>query len=348
MKGRQAVAVCVLLVGASGASAHDGGVTGHAALTVADNVLRYELTLSALPEPVLAASSGDTARGLARARDAVRTGLAIRNAGEPCAAASASATPPTAARASVQITVDFVCAGAITSIALRDDSFDRFGADLHVLGRATAVGATQTFTLADEAREVQLNFAAVGAAPRAASGFGAFFVLGIEHILLGYDHLLFLFALLLAPARWQAVVKIVTAFTLAHSVTLALTALDVLRLPSVLVEAVIAASIAYVAAENLWARNPLSRRVWVTPLFGLVHGCGFASVLRDIGLPAGGLWPALIGFNVGVEAGQIAVILLVLPLLHGIRRLPRATGVSAMLSAGVCTVGVWLLLERVV
>ena len=342
----RAAAISLLLAAVAAASAHEGGVTGYAALTIADNALRYELTLSALPEPVLAASGGDAVLGLERARDAVRSGLAIRNADGPCVAAAASATPPGVDRASVLITVDFVCAEPITSLTLHDDSFDSFGADLHVLGRATAAGSTQTFTLATEARHATLVFGA--AAPRTANGFGSFLVLGIEHILLGYDHLLFLLALLLAPARWQTTVKIVTAFTLAHSITLALTALDVLRLPPVLVEAVIAASIAYVAAENLWARNPLSRRTWVTGLFGLVHGCGFASVLRDIGLPAEGLWPALLGFNVGVEAGQIAVILLVLPALHAIRRLKREAVVSATLSAGVCAVGVWLLVQRVV
>ena len=329
------------------AHAHEGGVTGYAAVTVNANALRYELTLSTLPAPLLMAADHDTAQALAAARDAVRAGLRVSSAGLRCEPVEAPAPPSGDARVSVTLVIDYVCPGTIVALTLRDDSFDVLGPDLHILGRASLAGVTREFTLATEAREVALEFGSAAPSPPVARGFATFFGLGVEHILLGYDHLLFLFALLLAPSRWQTTVRIVTAFTLAHSVTLALTALDVLRLPGVVVEAVIAGSIAYVAAENLWAKNPLSRRVWVTLLFGLVHGCGFASVLREIGLPTTGLWPALLGFNVGVEIGQLAVILLVLPLLHAIRRLGRATVIRATLSAGVCAVGVWLLVQRV-
>jgi|LNFM01.1.fsa_nt_gb hypothetical protein len=339
-------AVALMLI-ASASSAHEGGVSGYAAVHLNDNALRYELTLSALPAPLLAAADHDAARALGAARAALRAGLRISSEGARCEPVEALAPPSADTRVSVTLVIDYVCPGPIVALTLHDDSFDVFGPDLHILGRASLAGETREFTLATESREVALAFGSGAPSSPVARGFTAFLKLGVEHILLGYDHLLFLFALLLAPSRWQTTVRIVTAFTLAHSVTLALTALDVLRLPGVLVEAVIAGSIAYVAAENLWAKNPLSRRVWVTLLFGLVHGCGFASVLREIGLPTTGLWPALLGFNVGVEVGQLAVILLVLPLLHAIRRLKREAVISATLSAGVCAVGVWLLVQRV-
>lgn len=157
--------------------------------------------------------------------------------------------------------------------------------------------------------------------------------LGVEHIFTGYDHLAFLFALLIIAGALSApagqaegrvagvrrgagyVVRVVTAFTVAHSVTLILAALEVVRLPGALVEAVIAASIGYVALENMLRSRP-AHRFLLTFGFGLVHGFGFASVLREIGLPGKGLLLSLLSFNLGVEVGQLVVVALVLPLLH--------------------------------
>ena len=341
---RWAPLVLLLLYGTAGA--HQGGITGYAAIDVAANALRYQLTLSELPPALLRAQGGDQARALAALQAALRGGLHVDNAGEACAVAAASSVPATPARLSVSVSLDFVCRDVISVLNLRDDSFDVLGADLHVLGRAAGGGRTQEFTLAAERRTASLVLADPAASTASGSGFATFLGLGFEHILIGYDHLLFLFALLLVPATLASTVRIVTAFTLAHSVTLALAALDLLRLPSALVEASIAASIAYVAAENLWARNPLSRRAGVTALFGLVHGCGFASVLRDIGLPTDGLWRALFGFNLGVELGQLAVVLLIVPALRGLGRLPASRHVVPALSVLVCAAGLALVVDR--
>ena len=160
---------------------------------------------------------------------------------------------------------------------------------------------------------------------------------GVLHIWSGYDHLLFLACLLLpavlrreggawvavpglGDALWQ-VTKIVTAFTIAHSITLALAASGVVDLPSRLVEAAIAASILAAALNNLW---PLvTERLWIpTMLFGLVHGLGFASALGDLLPPGSALLWALLGFNLGVEAGQLVVVALLIPFLFGLRRSP--------------------------
>jgi hypothetical protein len=158
---------------------------------------------------------------------------------------------------------------------------------------------------------------------------------GVWHIWIGFDHILFLVSLLLPAVlvrhegRWQGretlkasvldVLKIVTAFTLAHSLTLTLAALGALSLPSRLVESAIAASVILAALNNLW---PLVHR-WralVAFGFGLIHGFGFASVLADLGLPQGALVLSLVGFNVGVELGQLAIVAAFLPLAYLLRR----------------------------
>jgi len=138
----------------------------------------------------------------------------------------------------------------------------------------------------------------------------AYTVLGVEHILSGYDHLMFVFALLFLVGFNQRLVWTITAFTAAHSVTLALAALGWLVLRSPPVEATIALSIVLVAGEALHTKATLARR-WpalVAFLFGLVHGLGFAGALKDIGLPQYHLPVALLTFNVGVELGQLLVV----------------------------------------
>ncbi|MBY5932460.1 HupE/UreJ family protein [Tateyamaria omphalii] len=141
--------------------------------------------------------------------------------------------------------------------------------------------------------------------------FGSYVPVGFDHILpKGLDHILFVLGLFflstrLGPLLWQ-----VTAFTLAHTVTLALGALGIVNLPGSIVEPLIAASIVYVAVENIFARGLNPWRPAIVFGFGLLHGLGFASVLGEFGLPEGQFIPALIGFNVGVEIGQLTVIAL--------------------------------------
>lgn len=170
--------------------------------------------------------------------------------------------------------------------------------------------------------------------PVSLTRFDQFLVEGVLHIWIGYDHILFLVALLLPAVMalklqgWRPaeafkpaalnVLKVVTAFTLAHSITLSLAALDVVRLPSRLVESTIALSVIIAAANNL---KPFFReRGWMVAFgFGLIHGFGFAGVLGELGLPTGSLVPALIGFNLGVELGQLAIVAVFLPVAFLIR-----------------------------
>jgi hydrogenase/urease accessory protein HupE len=146
---------------------------------------------------------------------------------------------------------------------------------------------------------------------------------GIEHIFLGYDHVAFLVAIVLWARKVWPVFKIVTAFTLAHSITLSLAALNVVVLPGSFIEPAIAASIIFVAVENFFSRNVDGRWI-VTFAFGLIHGFGFASALQEFGLPPTAVVPALAAFNIGVEIGQLAIVSLVVPLLVGLDRLLTA------------------------
>jgi hypothetical protein len=158
---------------------------------------------------------------------------------------------------------------------------------------------------------------------------------GIWHIWQGYDHVLFLLALLLPAVllrvrgRWEPiqdflsafweVVTIITAFTAAHSITLGLATLGLITLPSQLVESAIAASVVFAACSNLYPA--LSHRRWLVAfLFGLIHGFGFATVLSDLGLPKGSLALSLVSFNLGVEVGQLAIVAMFLPLAYGLRK----------------------------
>jgi len=156
--------------------------------------------------------------------------------------------------------------------------------------------------------------------PRLVQVIGRYLEAGIAHIFLGYDHIAFLAAVVLWARRLWPVVKVVTAFTVAHSITLSLAALDIVQIPSAIIEPAIAASIVYVAAENFLSRDVEKR--WRDAFgFGLIHGFGFASALQEFGLPRSALVPALASFNIGVEIGQIAIVCLVVPALLGMDRL---------------------------
>ena len=179
---------------------------------------------------------------------------------------------------------------------------------------------------------------------------------GTEHIFIGYDHIAFLIAIVLWARRLWPVVKIVTAFTIAHSITLSLAALEIVQIPSAVVEPAIAGSIVYVAVENFVSRD-VEKRWRDTFAFGLIHGFGFASALQEFGLPRSALVPALASFNVGVEIGQIAIVSLVLPALLMIDRLlapqtaaipTRAAPAVYMTSAAIVALGSYWFLARTV
>lgn len=173
------------------------------------------------------------------------------------------------------------------------------------------------------------------ASEESVSAVRRFFVLGVEHILSGYDHLLFLLALLLPGGTMWQLGGIITAFTIAHSITLTLATLGLVSIPPAPVEVAIAASIVYVAAANLRSHVKDHRRR-ITFLFGLIHGFGFASMLTAAGLPPENVFTPLLSFNLGVEAGQLAVVLVTVPLI--------AWAVRTRASSRIQTIGSWVII----
>ena len=172
---------------------------------------------------------------------------------------------------------------------------------------------------------------------------------GTHHILIGPDHILFLIGLLLLGGTWGALVRIVTAFTIGHSITLSLAALDIVTPPPSIIEPAIALSIVFVGADNLVRGDGRDLRAWVALVFGLVHGFGFANVLREFGLPREALGWSLFSFNFGVEIGQLMVVLLVTSLLTFIRRRNQLWGTRVAFAGSIVVIaaGTYWFVQRV-
>ena len=252
------------------------------------------------------------------------------------------------------------CARLAGSVQARYSLFFDVDPSHRGLAQWTPPGASQPqprVFAADSARQ-ELPLAA----PGAAETLRQYVAEGIWHIWIGFDHILFLLALLLpsvlvretghwtpTPSLKRAVVevlKVVTAFTVAHSITLSVAVLGLVSLPSRFVESVIAASVVVAALNNL--RGTVDRRRWMMAfVFGLVHGFGFASVLADLGLPQGALALALVGFNVGVELGQIAIVAAFLPLAYALRTTGfYRVGVLRLGSLAVAAIALWWFIQR--
>jgi hydrogenase/urease accessory protein HupE len=260
-------------------------------------------------------------------------------AGEPCEPGRISIRGSSAGDDKVLLEMALSCQKATGTLAIRDDWPEVLGAHFQtVLSVRIPDRPSIEFAFLEDRRSATVDLAAP-----ASTGWTHFIVMGVEHILGGIDHLLFLLALLaLARGVWLTV-KIVTAFTAAHSLTLSLAALGVVNVPSAIVEPLIAASIVWVAVENLLAPQGVGRRWLVAALFGLVHGLGFASALSELDLGRAALVRALVGFNLGVELGQLAFVIIVMPPLAWASRPGRLPRLPQALSVVVATVGaVWL------
>jgi hypothetical protein len=330
------------------AFAHTGGSNGYASIAVERDSVRYSLTLwpvalpPAVAEQIRRARVGD-APSRQRLLGVVRDKVTLVARGRRCQAGPGVLQPPTPTAESLTLVVDFACGHDVRDVVIRDDLFDVLGADYHTLARIDVRGRTVQFAFTPESRETRVT---LDGAPAGSRGTASFVLLGIEHILSGWDHLLFLLGLLLRGGGWLVLAKIITAFTLAHSITLALAALDVVVLPDRLVEAVIALSIAFVAAENLFGKPVVSRRWLVSFCFGLVHGFGFSAALRELGLSSHGLLLSLFGFNAGVEIGQAVVVAVALPALALLRDTRWERRMIWSSSLAILLVGVVLFVER--
>jgi hydrogenase/urease accessory protein HupE len=172
---------------------------------------------------------------------------------------------------------------------------------------------------------------------------------GIHHILIGPDHMLFLVGLLLLGGTLRRLILVVSAFTLAHSITLSLAALNILDPPARIVEPVIALSIVFIGVDNLIVRGGRDIRGWIAFAFGFVHGFGFAGVLREMGLESRALVWSLLSFNLGVEIGQLFVVVLVATALAALRTRSETAGrrLAFAGSIGVIAAGTFWFFERI-
>ncbi len=349
LRAPAALAFALFLFAWAGSSgAHTGGTTGFAMVTIKGQTVRYSLMLGL---DAIDKARADPASPLTTDYDAL-AGLVARHTtitadGNACAPLPGTVQPPAPGRSSVAIVIHYACAAPVRTLALRDDLFDVLGRDHHTLAIVEWPGGHEQFLLEPDRRETRV---VVDGSPPAVSpadsGALGFFRLGVEHILEGFDHVLFIFALILGGGRLRSLLIIVTAFTVAHSVTLALATLDVVRPPSWFIEPLIALSIAYVAFENIFMQRALSRRWLVSLLFGLVHGFGFAGVLVEIGLPEQTLFSSLLFFNLGVEAGQALIVAILFPALLWLSRFPWKQRAVTSVSAVVLVAAIVLLAER--
>ncbi|MBR0830094.1 HupE/UreJ family protein [Bradyrhizobium manausense] len=289
-----------------------------------------------------AAANGDRA-AIDTVADQARRSVRIDLGGAPCKAGGvriAGGSSTNDARGNVEI--DFTCSGEHGRLTVADDWGTFLGEHYQALANIRTASGERQVVFGETSRNESIDISRP-----VATGWLDFIKLGIEHILTGYDHLLFLLALLAGARGFLSVVKIVTAFTLAHSVTLTLAALGLVNIPDRIIEPLIAATIIWVALENLISAAP-DRRRWMWSFgFGLVHGLGFAAALGEIDLKGAALVRALVGFNAGVEIGQLVFVVIALPLLTLLSRGRGATLTPRIASIAAAVMGTYWLIERV-
>jgi hydrogenase/urease accessory protein HupE len=334
-----------VLIGAMAARAHVTA-TGLATISIADATIDYQLTVvvAELPEHAAALVRGAVdgePSSVDRLGAALRGRVTFRVGNAPCRPGRGRIQGTRLGDGRATLAMTFACPSAPGRLSIRDDWAEEFGEHYRTIGRLELHGSAHELVFTSDAREAIVEAGRSG--PTRLTGF---FRLGVEHILTGYDHLLFLTALLLRGGGTGSLLKIITAFTAAHSVTLALAALGIVTLPDRLVEPLIAASIVWVALENVVRRDVRSTRWIVSFAFGLVHGFGFAAALDPLALPAPRLALALLGFNLGVEAGQACVVVALVPLLAALQHAAWAPRVIRAASIVLALVGLAWLVER--
>jgi hydrogenase/urease accessory protein HupE len=322
--------------------------TGLATLAVDGERLTYTLNVIApeMPEDArrLLTGAADGHQPMANALgEAMRQAVSIEADGVACRPGRLRIQGSQTGDGKVQLELALTCRAAPRRLTIREDWRPQFGDHYQTILSVRTAQGSQERILGEGRREATIELAGE-AAP---SGWLQFIWLGVEHILGGPDHLLFLVALLAYARRFWSVVTIVTAFTVAHSITLSLAVLGLVDVPSRIVEPLIAASIVWVALENLIWPGAAWRRWLVSFVFGLVHGLGFAGALVELKLDSAALVKALVGFNVGVELGQVAFIAIFLPLLAWASRAPALHRLPQAASALVALMGTFWLVQRV-
>ncbi len=286
-------------------AAHESiGSVSNAVVTVdGSNTVDYYLRVPAQLRPLMFATSE-----LDYYRDYFNRALRLSSAGSACALVSMSPFSRLPSGNSL-VHLRFHCPLPVSALTIDSEALLDVD-DRHVqvvrLVRPDALDKVLGEALL-EAKHPRADLPVAAAPPLLLARVWRFFKLGVEHILTGLDHVLFILTVILATTGWRDTLKVVTAFTVAHSVTLGLAFFGLVSLPAVIVEPLIAFSILYVALENLFARQVRHRTLLVFA-FGLVHGLGFVGVLREISIAKEELISSLFAFNLGIEAGQLLIV----------------------------------------
>ena len=334
------------LIGCGGALAHVTA-TGLLRIEFTGGRMLYALSV-ALPELpaasatiLTAAANGD--RGAAEVvAEAARKSVTVNLDGARCRTGRVRIGGAGTNETRATVEIDVACDAPHGRLDIVEDWRAFLGEHYQTLGNLRTPSGERQVIFGEESRSITVDIDRT-----VATGWFDFVKLGIEHILTGYDHLLFLVALLATARGAWSIVRIVTAFTLAHSVTLSVAALGVVTIPDRIIEPLIAATIVWVALENLFAAEP-DRRRWIWSFaFGLVHGFGFASVLGELGLKGATLVRGLVGFNVGVEIGQLIFVAVFLPALMWLSRGRGARLTPRIASLAVAAIGTYWLFERI-
>lgn len=287
--------------------------------------------------------AAEIARAQTRIQQYVMSKLGVRDNGRdlPGSAGSLQLWKDPEGHPFVQMEAVFPAPNAgFGKITLRCDMLRDVVATHQTLAKITSGGETVDFVF-EGGREFQTD-----ANPSTFQAIGQFVRMGIMHIFTGYDHIAFLLGVVLIGGSFKTIVKVVTSFTVAHSITLALAAFRIVELPSRLVESGIALSIMYIALENLFFHK-FDRRWIITFFFGLVHGFGFASALQEVHLSRHLLGTALFSFNLGVEIGQLCIVAVLLPGLLYIGRLRFHSLIVKGCSAVIFVLGSYWLWQRI-
>ena len=322
--------------------------TGLATLDIVDGTMSYRLTVLApeLPEDagrLLAAAADGDRDAAARVAQAVRDRAKFSVGGVSCEPGRIAIRGSRAGDGKVVLEMALSCPKAAGTLTIRDEWPGLLGEHFQTVLSVRMQGRPSVeHAFIEGRRETTVELAGA-----TSTGWLSFVAMGVEHILTGADHLLFLVAMLALVRGVWPIVRIVTGFTVAHSITLSLAVLGLVEVPDRIVEPLIAATIVWVALENLLYPAGARWRWLVAAVFGLVHGLGFAGGLTALGLPRDAMVRALIGFNVGVEFGQLAFVAVVMPVITWLAKPGRVALLPQALSVVVAAMGTFWLIERV-
>lgn len=328
---------------AASVQAHESvGSVSNAVVTVKDGSIEYYLRIPRQLRPFMFATTE-----LRYYRDYFSRALLLSNAGQPCSLEAMSPFSELPSGNEI-VRLSYRCDTPVRDLAINSEALldvdDKHVQVVKVVDAANLDKVVGEAML--DARHTRAQLHIGSAAPSLLSArLWRFFKLGVEHILTGLDHILFIVTVILATTGWRDMIKVVTAFTVAHSLTLALAFFGLVSLPAAVVEPLIALSILYVAVENVLAKQ-VRGRVLLVFGFGLVHGLGFVGVLQEITFAKTEMISSLLAFNLGIEAGQLLIVIPFLLVLGLFRR--HAWQPSAIKYASLATglAGLVWLLDR--